>query len=306
MPVSDNGNGHELVVSECRSQPADTRWLARLQALDCNALSQRIASCERPQEAHTILKEIKSLQEICACFLAEVYEKRVELFRLEVEARCKLQEIFDGMETAPGRRGNGIITRRGKLFELHDLGIEFKQAYKYREILRLRPAEIENFITTCAADHRVPTTNGLLNATRKRQMLERTVRDRPWTEDRGALFGCDHIEGNPSAIASAHETIRQSSEEERGALVLALMDEMPPPYRRLIRGLSDEDRHEFVQRYYERRGRPAEQRRLFARLMAAVEAESNAQTNSSERDETTQPEIAVAIPAGTDDAATVN
>jgi len=56
-----NGNGQALVASERPSQPADTGWLARLQALDREAVSRRIASCERPKELKTLLDEIHQL-----------------------------------------------------------------------------------------------------------------------------------------------------------------------------------------------------------------------------------------------------
>jgi hypothetical protein len=306
MPLNDNGNGHELVVSECRSQPADTRWLDRLQALDCEAESRRIASCERPQELKTLLEEIKSMQEICARLFAEYYEERVKLFRLEVQVRRRLQQLFDSMPTATSPGRGQRIPQGGKLSQLREWGIEFKQAYKYRGILELQPAETDSYVTTCRAEHRVPTVNGLLHATRQRQMLQRNVRNRPWTEDRRGLLGCDVTEGAPSQTASAHETIRQSCEEDQLVHIAALLADMPERQSDFIATLIERRYlQDFVQGFYEKRGQPDEQRRFVAQLRAALEAESNAPTNSSEPDETTRTN-AVAIPAGTTDAATVN
>ena len=307
MPHNDHGNGHELVVPECRSQPADTRWLARLQALDGEAQDQWIASCERPQELKTLLEEIKSAQEICARLFAKYYEKRVKLFRLEVKVRRRLQELFDQIPTAtsPGR-GKRII-QRGKLFELHELGIEFQQAYKYRGILELQPAETDSYVTTCRAEHRVPTVNGLLNATRQRQMLQRNVRNRPWTEDRHGLFGSNMSEGDPSQAALAYEATRSFCEEERLGFHAAGLTEVSERGQDFIAWLIQKRYlQDFVQGLYEKRGRPDERRRFVAQLMAAAEAESTpAPTNSSERDETTRTNAA-AIPTDTTDAATVN
>ena len=299
-----NGNGQALVASERPSQPADTGWLARLQALDREAVSRRIASCERPKELKTLLDEIKVAQNTCKKFLAKGYDLRFDLFQLEVQAKRQLQRLFDRMPTAPGSgRGNKRIIQRGKLFELHELGIEFQQAYKHRDILTLQPAEIDSYTATCRAEHRVPTLHGLLNAARKRQMLERNVRNRPWTEDRGALLGSSVSEGEPSLAASAHETIRQFCEEDRLALIAALLTEMPERRCDFIASLiARRQLDNFVQGFYERRGRPDEQRRYIAQLMAEDEPDSNA-PNSSERDEATP---AVAIAADTTDAATVN
>jgi hypothetical protein len=299
-------NGHGLVVAEGRSRPADN-WLARLKALDCEAVSRRIASCERPQELKTLLDEIKIAQQASAKFLAEHYELRVKLFRVEVQATRKLQGLIEQIPTVAGPGRGKRISSEGKLFELDRLGITRKQAYEYRDLRELPQAEIDSYEAACRAEHQVPTRSGLLNAIRKRQMLERNVRDRPWTEDRGGLFGCDASEGDPSQAAMAHETIRQFCEEDSLAHVAAILDERSESGCRLIESLIHHRRlRDFVQGYYERRGRPAEQRRFIAQLiqlMAAAEAESNAPTNSSERDETTR---AVAIPAGTTDAATVN
>jgi hypothetical protein len=303
MPHNDQGNGHELVASECRSPPADTRRLAHLLALDDEAQDQWFASCERPQELKTLRDEIKSYQGIRARFFAEYYEEGVKLFRFDVKVTRRLQEIFDGMETAPGPGRGQRIPQEGKLSRLREWGIEFKQAYKYRGILQLQPAETDSYVTTCRAENRVPTLNGLLNATRQRQMLERNVRNRLWTEDRPGFFGSSVSEGAPSDAALAHETIRLSSREERMTQVSAALAEMPEPEQDFIGSLiTRRQLHNFVQGLYERRGRPAELRRFIAQLMAADEAESNAPSNSSERDET----HAVAIPAGTTDAAIVN
>jgi hypothetical protein len=300
-------NGHELVVPQCPSRPADTRWLARLQALDCEAESRRIASCERPQELKTLLGEIKSMQEICARLLAEYYEERVKLFRLEVQVRRKLQEHYDGMPTATGPGRGKRITQGGKLSQLHASGTEIKQAYKYRDIVKLQPANIDSYVTTCRAEHRVPTLNGLLSTTRKGQMLERNVRNRPVSDDHGGLFGSSVSEGDPSPAALAHATIRQFCEEDRLAHVAAILADMPECRSDFIKWLIDHRYlQDFVQGFYERRGRPDEQRRFVAELMAENEPESDARTNSSDRDETEIGANAVAIPVDTTDAATVN
>jgi hypothetical protein len=314
MPHNDHGNGHELVVPECRSQPADTRLLARLLALDSEAQDQWFASCERPQELKTLRDEIKSYQEIRARFFAEYYEEGVKLFRLDVKVTRRLQEIYDGMETAPGPGRGQRIPQGGKLSQLREWGIEFKQAYKYRGILEVQPAETDSYVATCRAENRVPTVNGLLNATRQRQMLERNVRDRPWTEDRPGLFGSNVSEGDPSLLASAHETIRRSCEEDQLLHVAAILAEMPERRSEFVKCLIDRRQLDnFVQGSYERRGRPVERRRFEAQLhgllLGEEEPDSTAPTNSSERDETTQPEITadvVAIAADTTDAATAN
>jgi hypothetical protein len=272
-PSQGNGaarsNGHALVVPQSRSQPANKRWLAGLQALDYEAVSRRIASCERPEELNTLLDEIKVAQQACARLLAKHYEVRVKLFRLEVQATRRLQEkVIERIPTVGGSGRGKRIPQRGKLFELDRLGITRKQAYEYRGILELQPAEIDNYVATCRAELRVPTRSGLLTATRKRQILQRNVRNRPWTEDRSGLFGCDVIQGEPSPAASAHEVICQLCEEDFAAHVAACLKRMSSPYRRFIRGLSDECLDDFIQGLYERRGRPAEQRRFIAQLMA--------------------------------------
>jgi hypothetical protein len=281
-------NGHALVIPEGPPRP-DDRWLARLRAGDYEGLSRAIASCERPQKLKTLLDEIKIAQEACSRLLAEQYDLRVKLFRFEVQATRRLQELFDRMQTASGPgRGKTIRTSR-KLSQLDALGIARWHAYEYRGLLELQESEIDSYVETCHAEHRVPTRSGLLNATRKRQMLQRNVQNRPWTEDRGGLFGCDLTEGDPSPATRAHETIRQACEEERLVQAAAILAEMPERRQDFIGSLIAR-RHllEFVQRFYERRGRPKEQRRFITQLMAQDEAERNVPTNSSERDETTR------------------
>jgi len=177
-----------------------------------------------------------------------------------------------------------------QLEQLIETGVVHRELERKEAEQLLQPAEIDS------AEHHMP----------QRQMLQPTVRNRPWTEDRGGLFGCDVSEGAPSLTASAHETIRQSCGEDQLVHIAALLAEMPERQSDFIKWLIERRQLDnFVQGFYERRGRPDEQRRFVAQLIQLMEAERNASTNSSEQDETPSAN-AVAIPAGTTDAATVN
>jgi hypothetical protein len=279
--------GHLVVVNE-----ADKRALARLQALDIAAMSQAIASCNRPERVKTIVNEIKSLQQLCARLLDNNQKVREGLYHLELEARCRLLELVDRIKNSHGPGRGKRIRKPGKLFALDAAGIKRGTVYDYRDLLDISQADRELYEANCRAERRTPTLNGLLNATRRRQMLQRNVRNRPSTEDPGALFGSNVTEGDPSPAAEAHQTIRQFCKEDRLAHVAAILDEMPEREQRFITSLSDHRfLQDFVQGFYERRARPAEQRRFIAQLMALMaedEPESNAPTNSSERDETTR------------------
>jgi hypothetical protein len=205
------------------------------------------------------------------------------------------------------------------------LGIARWQPYEYRGLAELQQSEIDSYEETCRAEHRVPTRSGLLNATRKRQMLQRNVRNRLYTEDRNGLFGSNLTEGDPSPASLAHETVRRFCEEDQLAHFGYLLPGMSPRAQGLMKWLIENPcfQRDFAQNIYERRDRPEEQRRFIAQLMAEDEAERNIPTNSSERDETTRHDHhrakarragrqkiirvdAVAIAADPNDVATIN
>jgi hypothetical protein len=280
-------NGHALAVPQSLPRPTDTRGLARL-----DALSREIAACDHPKKANTLLNEIKSMQGVCARLLADNYDLREKLFYLEVEAQRCLQKLCDRMQTAAGPGRGKRIPASGKLFQLDALGIKRSNIYAYRDIPKLPQAEIDSYAETCRAEHRVPTLNGLLNATCKRQLFKRNVRNRLWTEDLGGMFGCDLYEGDPSPQARTFQHTRQYSREERITHVLCVLTDMPEPDRRFISQRIDTGSvEECAQRLYER-PRPDERRRFIDQVRNMDEAERNAPTNSSAED--------------TDDVSTIN
>jgi hypothetical protein len=262
-------NGHAPVVQECPQRPADQRWVARLEALDFEAVSRAIAAYENPKQVKDVLNQLKAMQEVCARLLDNNANIREKLFRLEVQARRRLQQLIERLKKAPGPGRGKRIRSSGKLFRLDALGIERSGAYEYRDILKLQPANIDSYVTNCRIAHRSPTVTGLLNATRKHHKLKRSLRGRPWTEDRGGLFGCDVTEGDPSPMASAYEITRRFSDEDRIAYVACVLTDMSDVELHFITSLIDErSLDDFVQGFYERRERPEERRRFIAELMA--------------------------------------